>query len=108
MGCIAGAMLISEYERLLQEAGFNAVVVSETGADLNVYAQAGSGGCCSAEPASVVAVLQSALQRQQQQEVSVHDGLAQVLRDFDANAYAASVRVYATAEFAQCVATAHK
>ena len=56
VGCIAGAMLISEYERLLQEAGFNAVVVSETGADLNVYAQAGSAGCCSAESASAVAV----------------------------------------------------
>jgi arsenite methyltransferase len=31
VGCIAGAMLISEYQRLLQEAGFQAVVVSGTG-----------------------------------------------------------------------------
>ena len=96
VGCIAGAMLISEYERLLQEAGFNAVVVSETGADLNVYAQAGSAGCCSAEPISCCGTSVS-VETKTEEDVSVHDGLAQVLHDFDANAYAASVRVYATA-----------
>lgn len=99
VGCIAGAMLVSEYERLLQEAGFNPVVVSETGADLNVYAQAGSAGsagCCSSEPAVSCCNASNNVAAASSKEVSVHDGLAQVLRDFDANAYAASVRVYAT------------
>jgi SAM-dependent methyltransferase len=95
-GCLAGAMLISEYERLLLEAGFTAVVVSETGADLNVYAQAGSGGCCSAEPAVGCCDASSGGAVASSNDVSVHEGLAQVLRDFDANAYAASVRVLAT------------
>lgn len=47
VGCIAGAIQISEYERMLKEAGFEAVAVADTEADLNVYAQAGSSGCCS-------------------------------------------------------------
>ena len=94
VGCIAGAMLISEYERLLLEAGFEAVVMADTGADLNVYAQASSGGCCSLEPATsccspVLATTDAAAS-------TVHDGLEQVLRQFDVNEYAASVRVYAT------------
>ena len=96
VGCIAGAMLISEYKRRLQEAGFNAVVVSETGADLNVYAQAGSAGCCSTEPAASCCDASSGAAADTSQEVSVHEGLAQVSHDFDANACAASVRVYAT------------
>ena len=96
VGCIAGAMLISEYKRLLSEAGFNAVVVSETGADLNVYAQAGSTGCCSAEPTASCCDASGNVAAARSEDLSIHDGLAQVLCDFDANAYAASVRVYAT------------
>lgn len=97
VGCIAGAMLISEYERLLREAGFSAVVVSETGADLNVYAQAGSAGCCSAEPAATCCGTSDCVAVTSSEGFSVHEGLAQVMRDFDANDYAASVCVYATA-----------
>ncbi len=96
VGCIAGAILIPEYERLLKEAGFSAVVVSETGADLNVYAQAGSAGCCSTEPTVSCCNAEGDVAAASSKVLSVHDGLAQVLRDFDANAYAASVRVYAT------------
>lgn len=36
-GCIAGALLIEEYERLLREAGFASVRIVDTGSDLNVY-----------------------------------------------------------------------
>jgi SAM-dependent methyltransferase len=96
VGCIAGAILMTEYERLLREAGFDAVVVTDTGADLNVYAQSGSGGCCSAEPASCCDASGSVVANNPA-DLSVLEGLAQVLRDIDANAYAASVRVYATA-----------
>lgn len=83
VGCIGGAILIADYKRLLSEAGFDAVVVMETGADLNVYAQAGSGGCCSKDGSCGSGT------------PPLHDGLAKVLKDFDANAYAASVRVHA-------------
>lgn len=90
VGCITGAILIADYERLLREAGFASVVVSESGADLNVYAQASSGGCCSSSggacgPSPTPAAETSPL----------HDELEGVLTQFDANAYAASVRVHA-------------
>lgn len=94
VGCIAGAMLITEYEQLLMEAGFEAVVVADTGTDLNVYAQASSGGCCSSEPAT--SCCSSASATTDSVSSTVHNGLEQVLRQFDVNAYAASVRVYAT------------
>jgi len=88
VGCIAGAIQISEYERLLREAGFEAVIVQETGANLNAYAQAGSEGCCSSSGCCSPDGTTT--------DVSpVHDGLAQVLTTFDANEYAASVRVHA-------------
>jgi SAM-dependent methyltransferase len=56
-GCIAGALEIGEYERLLKAAGFSAVQVVNAGADLNAYsAVEGQSGCCSpsmkAEPGS--------------------------------------------------------
>lgn len=84
VGCIAGALEITEYERLLREAGFDAVLVQDTGADLNTYAQAASGGCCSSGACATG-----------ENSSPVHDGLAEVLHAFDANAYAASVRVHA-------------
>src|SRR5687768_9019881 len=37
VGCIAGALLIDEYRRLLTEAGFSNVAVVDAGADLNTY-----------------------------------------------------------------------
>ena len=54
VGCIAGAILIEEYRRQLSEAGFAAVEVIDTGADLNAYAKVeNQGGCCSPAAASL-------------------------------------------------------
>ncbi len=94
VGCIAGAMMISEYQNQLTAAGFEAVVVTDTGADLNVYAQASSSGCCSSEP--VTTCCSPSADTTSTSGSTVHNGLEQVLREFDANAFAASVRVYAT------------
>jgi arsenite methyltransferase len=88
VGCIAGAILIGDYERLLRDAGFEAVVVQDTGANLNAYAQAGASGCCSSGPCCSPASTST-------ESSPVHDGLAKVLKQFDANESAASVRVHA-------------
>lgn len=88
VGCIAGAIPIHDYERLLREAGFEAVVVQDTGADLNAYAEAGASGCCSSGPCSTPESTAA-------ETSPVHDGFAEVLQRFDANQYAASVRVHA-------------
>ncbi len=83
LGCVAGAIPMSNYERMLRAAGFEAVVVLDTSADLNAYAQASSCGCgsstCCTAPESQ----------------GLHDGLSEILQSFDANAYAVSVRVHA-------------
>jgi len=90
-------MLMTDYERLLKEAGFQAVVITDTGTDLNVYAQAGASACCSPAPVMSCCSTSTNTSAEQSQASPVHDGLGQVLGQFDANAYAASVRVYALA-----------
>jgi SAM-dependent methyltransferase len=88
VGCIAGALLIDEYERQLREAGFEAVQVQDAGKDLNAYAlMADQSACCS--PAMTEACCTPA------GGSAVHDGLADLLRKYDVNEYAASVYVYA-------------
>src|SRR5271166_1460565 len=52
VGCIAGAILIEEYRRMLGEAGFAHVEVIDSGRDLNAYAKVeNQAGCCSPLPA---------------------------------------------------------
>ena len=101
VGCIAGAIPIEDYRRGLIEAGFAHVEVIDSGADLNAYAKvenqaaccpppasAPSGlavvdaGCCSVGPAAVV-------------DEALHARLADLLRRYDVNDYAASVKVFA-------------
>jgi SAM-dependent methyltransferase len=103
VGCIAGAILISDYERHLREAGFAAVQVIGTGKDLNAYAQVESGsGCCSTPAASANAPAAccpaqpaGTLPLAQAPESGLHDRLAQLLARYDVNEFAASVQVYA-------------
>lgn len=108
VGCIAGALLIDQYRSQLEQAGFRAVTVTDTGTDLNVYAQASSqSGCCGAgeiccsPPTDLVASNQPAVVALGGSTVTaanhqtIHDGLVSVFQTFDANAYAASVKVHA-------------
>lgn len=82
VGCLAGAVLIPDYERALREAGFAAVQVIDTKKDLNAYARAADAGCCG--PSSCCSA-----------EEPLHDSLANLLARYDVNEYAASVQVYA-------------
>jgi SAM-dependent methyltransferase len=90
VGCISGAILISEYRRLLEQAGFVSVIVTDTAADLNAYSMASDGRCCGS---GTICAQESTSEAAEQR--SLHDGLASVLQSFDANAFAASVRVHA-------------
>ncbi|MBA2112882.1 arsenite efflux transporter metallochaperone ArsD [Bremerella alba] len=91
IGCISGAILIDEYRSLLQQAGFASVAVTDTGVDLNAYAMASDGECCG----EVSCCSDAGGSTGDTEQKSLHDGLASVMRSFDANAYAASVRVHA-------------
>jgi arsenite methyltransferase len=82
VGCIAGAVLIEDYQRMLKEAGFSAVQIMDTKKNLNAYAQASASGCCGTSSCCSA-------------EAPLHDRLAQLLARYDVNDYAASVQVYA-------------
>jgi len=94
IGCVAGAVLIADYERDLREAGFNAVQVVDAGKDLIAYAQVDNqSGCCS--PAMSADNGVSRVSSCCSAEGSVHENLAMLLREYDVNDFAASVQVYA-------------
>jgi SAM-dependent methyltransferase len=97
IGCIAGAMLIGDYERSLRTAGFEAVQIVDTGKDLNVYTKVeNQAGCCSPPAASASLLLTAANPAGCcSSPLEVHQSLADLLRKYDINAYAASVQVYA-------------
>ena len=83
VGCIAGAIRVADYRRGLEEAGFRAVQIIDTGADLNAYAKIeNQAGCCA--PAMECCT-----------PSVVHEGLVELMRRYDVNEYAASVQVYA-------------
>lgn len=92
IGCIAGAISLEEYRAGLTEAGFAAIEFVDSGADLNVYAKVeNQSGCCSPPKREsdlpVVADCCSS--------TDLHVELAELLRRYNVNDYAASVKVYA-------------
>jgi SAM-dependent methyltransferase len=98
VGCIAGALPVEEYERGLREAGFDAVKIVDAGKDLNAYAQVeGQSGCCAPAGAAddLLAVVDGCCAGASGGGSEVHARLAELLRTYDVNDYAASVYVYA-------------
>jgi SAM-dependent methyltransferase len=95
VGCIAGAILIEDYRRQLREAGFAAVEVIDTGADLNAYAKIeNQAGCCS-PPASSLPLADAQCCAPPPAGDALHARLIELLRRYNVNDYAASVRVFA-------------
>jgi arsenite methyltransferase len=98
VGCIAGAIPIPEYVSALKAAGFSAIEVIDTKKDLNAYsAVEGQSGCCAPAAASGgLPVLESASACcPPGPGNAVHGGLAELLKKYDVNEFAASVQVCA-------------
>jgi arsenite methyltransferase len=95
VGCIAGAIPIETYRRQLLEAGFAAVEVIDTGNDLNAYAKIENQAGCCAPPSSSLPMAESSCCTPKPAESEVHGRLLELLKRYDVNAYAASVRVFA-------------
>jgi SAM-dependent methyltransferase len=95
VGCIAGAVLIEDYRRQLAEAGFTAVEIIDTRADLNAYAKVESqGGGCS--PASTGQPTTGHCGcASPPTDDGLHRRLKELLHRYNVNDYAASVRVFA-------------
>lgn len=81
-GCIAGAILISTYRDMLEDAGFSSVEITDTKSDLNVYRELRAPDVDKISAAS-------------SQSCCGDSGEDSVEIDFDVNEYAASVKVLA-------------
>jgi ubiquinone/menaquinone biosynthesis C-methylase UbiE len=112
VGCIAGAIAIEDYRQGLVEAGFSNVEVVDSGADLNAYAKVeNQAGCCSpvmTETSTPLAIGSSTSARElplaaaacctpqpASSDTDLHETLSDLLRRYNVNDYAASVKVYA-------------
>jgi SAM-dependent methyltransferase len=98
VGCIAGAIKVDDYKRGLVAAGFEHVEIVDSGADLNAYAKVeNQAGCCSPamNTSSPLQVVEAACCTSAPTEPSLHEDLTALLSQYDVNAAAASVRVYA-------------
>ena len=105
VGCIAGAITIAAFEQGLRAAGFEAVHIVDSGADLNAYKQVdGQSACCSPPMENKIGLpiaAQSCCGPTSRAEIKtpdpagVHEGLTAVLERYNVNDYAASVKIYA-------------
>jgi arsenite methyltransferase len=96
VGCIAGAILIDDYRRELIAAGFAQVDIVNSGSDLNAYAQVESpSNCCSGSAGTLPIVSASCCSPASSGDSDLHRRMAELLRRYNVNDYAASVRVYA-------------
>jgi SAM-dependent methyltransferase len=95
VGCIAGAVLIEEYRHQLAEAGFDAVQVIDTGADLNAYAKVESQSGCCAPASTSLPLAEAGCCSAQPADDNLHRRLMDLLQRYNVNDFAASVRVFA-------------
>lgn len=96
VGCIAGAIHIADYVRGLKEAGFREVQVVDAQSDLNAYTLVeNQSACCSPAMVSTdpLAVIDSGCCAPAPSSTQVPGW--DVLKNYDVNEYAASVKVYA-------------
>lgn len=105
VGCIAGAISIEDYENGLSKAGFSGVEVIDAGSDLNAYAKVeNQAGCCAPAMTQIGSASKSlptfdsaccTPEPTISTENELHADLADLLRRYNVNDYAASVKVFA-------------
>ena len=104
VGCIAGAIPIEDYQNGLSKAGFSGVQVIDSGSDLNAYAKAENQSACCPPAMTQIGGKQSlpvadaaccAPSATSGTETELHTDLAELLRRYNVNDYAASVKVFA-------------
>lgn len=108
VGCIAGAIFIDEYREGLIEAGFAQVEIVDSGSDLNAYSKVeNQSGCCSPvmeeTPAASACSAPSSSKTRSLAIAqtgccsgdTVHGRLGELLKKYNVNDYAASVKVLA-------------
>ena len=94
--------MIEDYDAGMRQAGFEHVAIVDTGADLTSYALVeGQAGCCTPPPAtdpkSSLAIVDPESDEAGGccQTETLHSDLAKLFADYDVNAHAAAVRIFA-------------
>lgn len=103
VGCIAGAIMIEDYQQGLADAGFANVQVIDSGSDLNAYAKIeNQSGCCSpamtqisSEPRLASGGYSCCAPAPAKAEEGLFDKFTELLSRYNVNDYAASVKVFA-------------
>jgi hypothetical protein len=105
VGCIAGAIQSKTTKADCRKAGFSGVKVIDGGSDLNAYAKVeNQAGCCSPAMTQIgsasksLPTLDSACctpEAARGADKELHADLAELLRRYNVNDYAASVKVFA-------------
>jgi len=99
VGCIGGAIKMDDYREGLLAAGFEHVQIVDSGADLNAYAKVeNQAGCCSPSMDTdngLTVLADSCCSIDAPAPANLHEELTKLLSEYDVNAAAASVRVYA-------------
>jgi SAM-dependent methyltransferase len=94
VGCIAGAIRIEDYRAGLMQAGFTSVQIVDSGSDLNAYSKVeNQSGCCSPAMENVASGSYSCCGSDT--AATLHEELSSLLKTYDVNEAAASVKVYA-------------
>ena len=93
VGCIAGAIPIGQYRSQLVEAGFAQADIIDTGSDLNAYAKIeNQSSCCSPTVGTALPVVSSSCcSAASSGSADLYRQLAELLRRYNINDYAASV-----------------
>ncbi len=98
VGCIAGAIRVEDYKNGLIAAGLENVEIVESGTDLNAYAKVeNQAGCCSPamDAATPFPMAEQSCCTPAAAASGLHQDLTMLLSQYDINAAAASVKVYA-------------
>ena len=95
VGCIAGAIRIEDYREQLAAAGFAAVEIVDTSADLNAYAKVENQGGCCPPTSTTLTMAETECCSPKPADEGLHRRLLDLLTRYNVNDYAASVRVFA-------------
>jgi ubiquinone/menaquinone biosynthesis C-methylase UbiE len=94
VGCIAGAIRMEDYRAGLMQAGFESVQIVDSGSDLNAYSKVeNQSGCCSPRMENVASGSYSCCGTDS--AATLHEELGTLLKTYNVNEAAASVKVYA-------------
>lgn len=94
VGCIAGAIPVEDSRQGLIEAGFAQADIIDTGADLNAYAKLGNQASCCSSPTSQLPIAEAGC-CSTVGGTEFYQRFADLLRRYNVNDFAASVRVFA-------------